>query len=397
MDELGATENSILDAFDSEGDIETDRRSDIESELLRLVKESLPSINRFFVSATRISVRTEPEGTIKVSISEENELVFPFREIPRALASLRPTITQITSLKRLGPAGRFGIAEGIDRVLWAGHEGVYAFKRAGRDAHTTAHEIELLLKSPVHGEGSAKTLQVSAIVTDVCNRLRGFLSPFAPYGSIEEVFTNRQHLASGQANLGNIGSTAFPRQLEWKEKLKWAAQLARGVAEIHDRNPLLGHFTLRNLNPRNVLVSGTASSTSSKNTRLIIAGFRGAASPDGMRYSRRWAAPERWRKSTYEIGPALDVANLGMTLWALAEEKFDGFPDIYGEDGRKRSASNSSRDGGPVQQGRSDLWQKENPATPGWYRLLVESCVDEEPARRPKAAEVASAIGRYIK
>ena len=97
----------------------------------------------------------------------------------------------------------------------------------------------------------------------------------------------------------------------------------------------------------------------------------------------------------YEIGPALDVANLGMTLWALAEENFDGFPDIYSDDGQ-RSSSNSSRRGGPVQQGHSDLWQKDNPATPGWYRLLVENCVDEEPARRPKAGEVAATIGKHI-
>ncbi|KAL5512642.1 hypothetical protein ACEPAG_2908 [Sanghuangporus baumii] len=391
-----AIENSILDAFDSEGDLVSQRRPEIEAELLRLVQESLSSIERFFMPATRISIRTEPGNRMTYSVNEDNEFIFPSREIPRALAVLRTPTAQITSLKRLGPVGRFGITEGIDRVLWGGHEGVFAFKRPGRDANTTAHEIELLRQSPLRGEGSAKTLPVSAIVVDARERLRGFLSPFEPYGSMEEVFTNRRHLAAGQASLGNIGSIAFPQQLEWKEKLGWAAQLARGVATLHDGHSILGQLTLRNLNPRNVLVSGTASSMSSRNTYLIIAGFRGAASPTGMRYSKRWAAPERWRRSTYEIGTALDVANLGMTLWAVAEENFDGFPDIYSEDSRHRSSSNTSRRGGPVQQGRSDLWRKDNPATPGWYRLLIESCVEEEPARRPKAAEVASAIERHL-
>ncbi|EJC99038.1 uncharacterized protein FOMMEDRAFT_31572 [Fomitiporia mediterranea MF3/22] len=391
-----AVENRILDAFDSEGDILQEKRANVEFELLELAQKALPYVERFYITATRVVIRTESDSKLTFSTSEEDELVFPLSNVPRSLSSLHPPTVQIADLKRIGLAGRFGLSAGIDRVHWKGREGVFAFKRTGRDTDVTSHEIGILLQSPLNAGGNGRILKLSAVVIDPRNRLRGFLSPFEPYGSIEEVFSNGRQFPVSRPESGEIGSTVFPRQPEWKDKLRWAAQLARGVATLHDGNVAAGPLTLRNLNPRNVLVSGSATSSSCRDTYLVFAGLRGAASPTGMRYSKRWAAPERLRRPTYEIGTALDVANLGMVLWALAEENFDGFPDIYSTARRDSAASTNSSRGGPTTQGRSDLWQKDNPATPGWYRLLIESCVEEEPARRPKAAEVAAALERQL-
>lgn len=193
-----------------------------------------------------------------------------------------------------------------------------------------------------------------------------------------------------------LGGFYFRARKFSREKLRWAAQLARAVATLHDGSATTGPITLRNLNPRNVLISGMATPSSCRETCIIIAGLRGASSPSGMRYFQRWAAPERLRKSTYEIGTALDVANLGMVLWALAEENFDRFPDIYSNPRRDSAASDSSRRGVPSPAGNSELWKKNDPSTPGWYRLLVESCIEEEPARRPKGAEVAATLERQL-
>ena len=188
----------------------------------------------------------------------------------------------ITTLKRLGPCGRFGLSQEIDRVQCKGKDGIFAFKHAERDFETTSHEIELLLHAPFATDAKARTLKVSAIVTDSRGKLRGFLSPFERYGSLEEVFVNRRSfLVSNPENGAGTDNVVLPRQPEWKDKLRWAAQLARVVSTLHDGCATTGPITLRNLNPRNVLITGSASSSSCRDTYVIIAGLRGASSQIG--------------------------------------------------------------------------------------------------------------------
>ena len=133
------------------------------------------------------------------------------------------------------------------------------------------------------------------------------------------------------------------------------------------RSSALGPITLGNINPRNVLIDD-------KGDALVI-GLSGSAR--GTRFTSKWAAPERLR-STYSVGPPLDVANLGMVLWALAEEDFSGFPKTE----RYMNGSDDAR--------KPNRWRRHE--TPSWYRILVDKCIQNDPSQRPTAAQVFSAL-----
>ncbi|KAH8113598.1 hypothetical protein DFH11DRAFT_310488 [Phellopilus nigrolimitatus] len=382
-----AVESRLLDAFDEDGGLQPHKQQHTEKEILQLVEGSIPAIEQFYLSATRITLRTaltastdgQPTPRLTYLCGEEHELVFPFVQLPASLASGVP-LARITDLTRLGPAGSFGLTTGVDRVQWGGHDGTFAFKRAGRNTEATVGEMEILVRPPPHSENSAQLVQFAAVVVDQRGRLRGFLAIFEPYGSLEEIFLNRRTSTSTDSA---GGSAVFPRQPDWPLKLRWSTQLARGLSALH-ADSAGGPIVLGNLNPRNVLVSHADGYS------LVIAGLRGAATPTGMRFPARWAAPERVRRASYALGPALDVANLGMVLWALAEESFDRFPGISSPPRRSDDISKAAI------STRSGLWRKDNIVTPGWYKLLVESCVEEEPARRPSAADVAAVLSREL-
>ncbi|THH00167.1 hypothetical protein EW145_g7125 [Phellinidium pouzarii] len=396
---VDAVENRVLDQFGIDGELQQERQRHVENEVIQLVEAAIPSIERFYVTATRITIRTVAASENRLSphltytFSEESELIFPFSDLPRKFASLGTPTALISSLTRVGPAGRFGLAAGVDRVRWQEHTGVFAFKRADRDVDVTTGEIEILMHTTPHEENAADLLQLHAIVVDAHGRLRGFLARYEPYGSLEEVFTNRRiqlQSESDPVDENYVGSAVFPHHPDWKMKLTWGAQLARGLAVLHSRDDSVGPLTLRNLNPRNVLVH---SFLNPADTRLIIAGLRGAASPTGLRFPARWSAPERVRRPTYALGPELDVANLGMVLWALAEERFDGFPGTSSLIRRGSAAVEISKSRDDT---KASLWQS-NFTTPGWYKLLVESCIEEEASCRPNAVDVATVLERELK
>lgn len=320
--------------------------------LLEAFQRAIPSIPHLFPSATRITLRTRAEGEeASYTFSEETEEVVAYPPIPSSLASV-PAV-QIGALAKLSPA-RFGTH--VDRVSLQGRE--YAFKQCTRDVEDMLQEVDFLAQRP-----SPRVIQMSAIVVDSTQRLRGFLAPFMPYGSLEELFTNLSQPNTQQMQA--LGSVAYPQHPYWMMKLKWARQIAQGIVDLHD-SPL-GPIALGNFNPRNVLIDN--------NGDALIIGLSGTAS--GTRYTVRWAAPERMR-SSYSVGPSMDVANMGMVLWALAEEDFTGFtklaPTVNGID----------------ETHRPRRWRRQE--TPHWFRMAVDRCVQDEPTQRPTAAEVLAIL-----
>lgn len=340
---VGALENTLL---------ENHARGLSQRPLLEAFQCAIPSIPHLFPSATRITLRTHADGEdATYTFSEETEEVVVYPLVPPSLASV-PAV-QIGVLAKLSPA-RFGTH--VDRVSWHGRD--YAFKQCTRDVEDMLLELDILVQRP-----SPRVVQISAIVVDSTRRLRGFLAPFAPYGALEDVFANLAQPDTQEMHAR--GTVAYPQHPAWATKLKWARQIARGVADLHG-SPL-GSIALGNFNPRNVLIDDSGDA--------LIIGLSGTAR--GTRYPARWAAPERMR-SSYSVGPPLDVANMGMVLWALAEEDFTGFT--------KSAAAVNGLD----ESYRSRRWRKKE--TPYWFRVVVDRCVQDEPTQRPTAAEVLAIL-----
>lgn len=333
-----ALESQLVD------DDEPHRRS---CKILDAVENAIPSIPRLYETATRITVKTI-DGEPRFTFSEDKGGLLACPPIPPSLI-VAPSV-QITELTRLGGT-RLGV--NTDRVGWQGRQ--YAFKRMAENDQLMLSELEILTHPP-----SQHLQMLSAVVIDSRNHLRGFLAPFMPYGSVEEVFVNRTH-PSPQV-LSTQGTAVFPHPPDWAMKLKWACQISQAIVDLHAAQP--SPIVLGNLNPRNILITRSADA--------LVIGLSGTGS--ATRYPVRWAAPER-NGAAYTVGPPLDVAGLGMVLWALSEEKFDGFLD---ESGARPS--------------RNERWRASS--TPAWYRNLVDSCLDVNPAQRPPAENVLAQLER---
>ena len=112
----------------------------------------------------------------------------------------------------------------VDRVSW--QERQYAYKQCTKDAEDMLLELGILSQF-----SSPRLQQLASLVIDNQRRLRGFLTPFMTYGSIEEVFVNLAH--PDPREMEELGNTAYWERPSWTTKLKWAKQLTRGIIDLH--------------------------------------------------------------------------------------------------------------------------------------------------------------------
>ncbi|KXT07660.1 hypothetical protein AC578_10229 [Pseudocercospora eumusae] len=138
--------------------------------------------------------------------------------------------------------------------------------------------------------------------------------------------------------------------LSWERREKWAKQIVSGLSDIHEAGFVQGDFTLSN-----IVID------EDDNAQIIDINRRGC--PVG------WEPPELGRliDSGQRIGMCIgvktDIFQLGMVLWALAEEVDE--PERV------------ERPLPPVYDG-----------TPGYFRQMIQSCLSERPQERKSAQQL---------
>jgi serine/threonine protein kinase len=138
--------------------------------------------------------------------------------------------------------------------------------------------------------------------------------------------------------------------LSLSRKCRWARDIVRGLSEIHEAGFVQGDFTLTNI----VVDSEDKACIIDINHRGCPVGWE---PPELMAYVR-----SGMRISMF-INLKTDLYQLGMVLWALANETVD-----------------------PEREERPFFPLSDN--VPDWYRHIVDMCLSEDPAKRLSAKDL---------
>lgn len=183
--------------------------------------------------------------------------------------------------------------------------------------------------------GCDNVVQLEGLVTDDRGELvKGLLISYASQGPLVDM-------------IYDLRGTS---QLPWHRREKWAKQIVSGLADIHEAGYVQGDFTLSN-----IVIDGD------DNAIIIDINRRGC--PVG------WEPPELSRliDSGQRIGMCIgvktDLFQLGMVLWALAEE-----------------VDEPERVERPLPSVLDDI--------PDYYRRIVKTCLRERPQGRVGANEL---------
>lgn len=172
------------------------------------------------------------------------------------------------------------------------------------------------------------------VVDDTGDRIKGLLISYAEQGAlIDLIYDNYK-----ESTLG----------IRWKDKERWAQQIVRGLADIHESGFVQGDFTLSNVV---IDIAG--------NAKIIDINRRGC--PVKWEPPEATALVESSQRLSLYIGEKSDLYQMGMVLWALAMDEDE-----------------------PENQGRPLMLGPEV-NIPDWYRRITEICLSHDPRSRMHA------------
>ncbi|KAL6711761.1 hypothetical protein ACN47E_002804 [Coniothyrium glycines] len=143
-------------------------------------------------------------------------------------------------------------------------------------------------------------------------------------------------------------------QLHWERRERWARQIVQGLSEIHEAGFVQGDFTLSN-----IVIDHN------DDAKIIDINRRGC--PVGWEPPELAKLIESGQRISIYIGVKSDLYQLGMVLWALAEQQDE-----------------------PERQDRplTKLLDRPNSEVPHYFRDIVRACLSEFPRDRPSAANL---------
>jgi serine/threonine protein kinase len=297
---------------------------DKSARIYESIRDSLPSI-QFYPAVTNLKLQTD-DGRLHVHVTEDvNEKIpYPSVSLLRHLNCTRfkeSTIEFDSHLSgfvyKIRSGGRVYIKKEIP-----GPEAVDEF----------LYEVNALSSLC----GTSNVVQFEGIVVDDDEKLiKGLLIGYCEQGALVDVIYDYKH----------------SEWLPWTRRERWAKEIVKGLSEIHEAGFVQGDFTLSN-----IVIDGDDTA------RIIDINRRGC--PVG------WEPPElskliqSGQRISIFIGVKSDLFQLGMVLWALAEQQDE-----------------PERQEGPLRLGNST-------EVPDYYREVVESCLNPNPKFRLSAKDL---------
>ncbi|RMZ11773.1 hypothetical protein D0860_03216 [Hortaea werneckii] len=268
------------------------------------IRETLPDI-QFYDTVTNLKLETTPEdGQLHVHVREDaNEMInYPSISLFHHVQILRFTEGEVDFLSHLS---------GFVYKVHAGGRTVIKKEVPGPD---TVDEFLYEVNALDSLRGCESIIQLEGLVTnDSGDAVKGLLISYAPGGALVDILYD------------------YNGGLPWYRREKWAKQIVQGLSDIHEAGFVQGDFTLSN-----IVIDEY------DNAQIIDINRRGC--PVG------WEPPELSRlidsgqRISMCISVKTDLFQLGMVLWALAEQideperverplprLIDGVPAYYSE------------------------------------------------------------------
>ncbi|KAF1982789.1 kinase-like protein [Aulographum hederae CBS 113979] len=142
------------------------------------------------------------------------------------------------------------------------------------------------------------------------------------------------------------------RAFSWSRRERWAKQIIGGLSQIHEAGFVQGDFTLSN-----IVIDRH------DNAKIIDINRRGC--PVGWEPPEIGRMIESGQRISIYIGVKTDLFQLGMVLWALAEEQDE-----------------------PERQERPLMFTGASQNVPDYFKQIVQICLSEDPRNRHSAKDV---------
>ncbi|KAG9674000.1 kinase-like protein, partial [Aureobasidium melanogenum] len=302
---------------------------DKNQRMYEAIRESLPDIE-FYDTVTNLKLETE-DGQLHVHVTEDINEVITYPSVDFAQEGCR--------MYRESELDFQSHISGFVYKVRVGNQVLIKKEIPGPDTiDEFLYEIEVLNEL----RGSKGVIEFHGLVVDDEERvIKGLLISFASLGALVDV----------------IYDDKLSSSLPWHRRQKWAYQIAQGLSEIHEAGFVQGDFTLSN-----IVIN------SEDDAKIIDINRRGC--PIG------WEPPEllrlvrRGQKVSMFINVKSDIFQLGMVLWALAEQ--DDEPEHV-----PRTSS-----GGMPRITAQDV--------PKWFEDIIDACLSNQPRDRPSAKELLS-------
>ncbi|KAF1843274.1 uncharacterized protein K460DRAFT_357028 [Cucurbitaria berberidis CBS 394.84] len=298
---------------------------DKSSRIYEAIRDSLPDI-QFYDTVTNLKLETT-DGRLHVHVTEDVNEIIPY-----------PPTSAIDHLEcKRFRENAVSFDSHISGFVYkvSIHNKVYIKKEIpGPDAvEEFLYEINALSSL----QDSKSVIKFEGIIVDEQNELiKGLLISYAEQGALVDMIYDYKPTG----------------QLHWERRERWGRQIIEGLSEIHEAGYVQGDFTLSN-----IVIDHD------DNAKIIDINRRGC--PVGWEPPELAKLIESGQRISIYIGVKSDLYQLGMVLWALAEQQDE-----------------------PERQERplARTLNRQHTDVPEYFRDIIRACLNETPRGRPAAS-----------
>ncbi|RAR01888.1 protein kinase domain-containing protein [Stemphylium lycopersici] len=317
-----------LEADSLEADLKSlHYQRDKSSRIYEAIRDSLAAI-QFYDTVTNLKLETT-DGRLHVHVTEDVNEIIPY-----------PAVSAIEHLDckrfRENAISFDSHISGFVYKVSVNHRTLIKKEIPGPDA---VEEFLYEINALVSLQESKSVIRFEGVIVDEQDELiKGLLISYAEQGALVDM----------------IYDFKLTGQLYWERRERWARQIIEGLSEIHEAGFVQGDFTLSNIVIDN-----------DDNAKIIDINRRGC--PVGWEPPELAKLIESGQRISIYIGVKSDLFQLGMVLWALAEQQ-----DEPERQQRPLSRTLDHRD--------TDV--------PVYFRDIIRACLSDTPRGRPSAANL---------
>lgn len=298
---------------------------DKSARIYEAIRESLPDI-QFYETVTNLKLETS-EGRLHVHVTEDVNEIIPYPPTS-AISHLDCPVFHESDVRFESHLSGF-----VYKISVKGQ--VYIKKEIPGPEAVEEFLYETNCLSRVRGAHSV--IHFAGVITDDSEqRVTGLLINFAEKGALVDLLYDWKSSS----------------ELLWPRRERWAKQIVQGLSEIHESGFVQGDFTLSN-----IVIDAD------DDAKIIDINRRGC--PVGWEPPELAKLIEAGQKISIYIGVKSDLFQLGMVLWALAEQQDE-----------------------PERQERPLLWTPASDGIPAYYKAIADACLSDEPRDRFSAKDL---------